>query len=64
MKAKDRIQTLTKRLEKATDSEDKKAIWDAVLDLVEVVIEITPSRWDNLLVKPAIAFLRRRYKIG
>lgn len=63
MGLKENIADLAEKLKKATDEEDEKQIWDKALDIVEILVEATPTKIDDFFVKPMIGILRRRFDI-
>ncbi len=63
MVSKEKLQKITGAIEGASDDPDEKLIWDAALDLVELVVESTPTKIDDFLVKPLLRILRRRFDI-
>lgn len=63
MGLKERVRGAVEALQKASDDEDEKALWDAGLDLIECLVEYTPTKIDDFIVKPLIGILRRRLDI-
>jgi len=63
MGLKESISGAVDKLQQATDEEDEKQIWDKALDIVEILVESTPTKIDDFIVKPLIGILRRRFDI-
>lgn len=63
MGRKERIADLANKLKSATDEEDEKQLWDKALDIIEILVESTPTKIDDFIVKPLIGILRRRFDI-
>lgn len=63
MGLKENIADLVDKLKAATDEDDEKQIWDKALDIVEILVEATPTKIDDFIVKPLIKILRRRFDI-
>lgn len=61
---KEKILDITGKIEDATDSDSEKEIWDSALDLVETLVEATPTKIDDFIVKPLIKIIRNRFKIA
>jgi len=61
--AKGKLGAIITTLEKATDEEDEKSLWDSALDLVETLVEMTPTKIDDVIFKPIIRIFRRRFDI-
>lgn len=59
----DKIKELTTKIQEAADSEEEKVIWDTALDLVETIVEATPTKIDDYIVKPLIGIVRKRFSI-
>lgn len=51
------------KLKNLTDDADEKEIWDSALDLVEAIVEKTPTKIDDIILKPIIRIIRRRFDI-
>ena len=60
---KEVIKKVVAKLDEMTDEPDEKVVWDAALDLLECLVEMTRTRFDDMLVKPIIAGFRRRFDI-
>lgn len=60
---RNRVKDALNKMEAATDEEYEKKIWDAALDLIEMLVEATPTKIDDLIVKPLIRIIRRRFDI-
>lgn len=63
MGLKEKMSGVVETLQQATNAEDEKAMWDAGLDIIEKLVEATPTKIDDWIVKPLIGILRRRLKI-
>lgn len=63
LNVKDKVKELVGKVETATDEENEKEMWDKALDLVETIVEATPTRLDDFIVKPLIGIIRKRFNI-
>lgn len=60
---KDLLANAEERISQATDEEREKVAWDAVLDIVEDLVEQSKTKIDDIIVKPIIAIIRNRFAI-
>jgi transcriptional regulator len=59
----EKINAIVDDIKKATDDQQEKVLWDKALDLVETIVEATPTKIDDFVIKPIIKIIRNRFSI-
>lgn len=57
------IRDVIDKIDDLSDEEAEKIVWNKGLDLLEGVIELTPTKIDDIILKPIIAILRARFRL-
>jgi len=60
---KERVGTVVKYLEEATNEENEKKIWDKAIDVLELLVEQSNTKLDDFFLKPIFSIIRRRLDI-
>lgn len=60
---RDTIKEIIKNLDKACDSENERILWDKSLDLLETIVRSTTTKFDDWIILPLIALVRKRFNL-